>query len=428
MGLSLFLLLLGLSALVVTLWKTVSFSWTHPIRLFSVEWMFFVIVPIVVNMFEYEFNGIGLAWILLAVISYELGGALGNSMWRKMRPSVHRELCRPVEFYKLGWWFVNLNVLLASLAFVSTVLTQGFNISSFFNLNDFISMNTEMAYRRYNGAQSGNGLIQILSVFYYAAPLCGGYAICFATKKKEKILCVISLLPITLLMLFSNAKAGFIAACILWTSGYIISYYVKFGRTLKLKIKTVARILISLGVFFVLLYLVMLIRVGDFSKEMRDFIAQKFFVYGFGQMVSFDAWFAQKDFQQVAGVGKNTYMAVFDLLGVTERQQGVYEVLVNGYGNVFTAFRAVISDFGKYIGLFYMFVRGVITALAYNMVVGQRSKPHVVSKCLLAASYFWGIHSVFGSPWVYTLYVLSVMTFGAFLILAHYRIVWREGD
>ena len=54
MGLSLFLLLLGLSALVVTLWKTVSFSWTHPIRLFSVEWMFFVIVPIVVNMFEYE--------------------------------------------------------------------------------------------------------------------------------------------------------------------------------------------------------------------------------------------------------------------------------------------------------------------------------------------------------------------------------------
>lgn len=420
-------LLVALSLLIIAFWNTVSLSWAHPIRMFGYEWVFFVLVPALLGFFEYRFNGGGLIWILFAVASYEVGGLLGNLVSSQIQiKKKSKNITMAPRFYSSGWIFLGCSTFLAGLSFLLTVLSQGFDVSAFFNINEFLSMNAEMAYRRYNSNEAGGAFIQILAVFDYVSPLCGGYAYCFANGKGKKNLCIITLAPIILLMLFSNAKAGFIAASILWVSGYLVSCYVNFGRVPAIKWKLIFRAIILLGSFLLLLYLVMLIRVGDFSEMMRERIAQKFFVYAFGQMVSFDAWFESLSGFLTLGVGSNTYMAIPSFLGIVETQQGVYETLVLGYGNVFTAFRGVIMDFGRIGGLVYMVACGAIVTVAFNQMLSNRARANVVSKCIVVSMYFWGGYSFIISPWIYSSYVIMMVVFGIFLVAAHYKIKWKK--
>jgi oligosaccharide repeat unit polymerase len=418
----------ALLAAVFFLGKTLPVSWAHPAKLFAGIWAFFVCIPLLFPYGSYRWQGAGSLWILSGIVCTEIGCFAGSSLFRRIGRTAGR---RPADaapaLPRAAWWYLGATVFLAFAGVILQIRLQGVHLSNLFDVSELLSINTQMAYDRYNGGTVTNPLVQILLLFTYLAALCGGYGYSYARTRRARVFCFLTFLPILILMLLSNAKAGFVAACILWAAGFLVSHYAIYGRAPRLNARRLLLFAVLLAAVMALLYLVMLLRVGSFSKLMRERIANKFWVYAFGQMVSFDAWFAEKRNFWDLGLGSNTYMMVFRMFGLVTRRQGVYTVLVPGYGNVFTAFRGVIADFGAPGGLVYLFCRGMAVSCCYKAVLADGTKSAPLAQCLLVCFYFWGIYGFIISPWIYSSFVLTMLGYLLFLYLAQGRIKWKKG-
>lgn len=409
------ILLIIISVECIHIGKYLSDSLLHPIRLMSIVWIIFIFFPLLFWKIGYKWNGSGLIWILLAVLCTELGALVVNKKIKSKNVSNNKEM-------KIDWKIVIFIIILGTICFLLQLKIAGFSLASFTNVDSFLNMNSEVAKERYSGSSQKDIFSQILLCFLYLSALVGGYAFNFSKNKEQKIIStVFSFLPIIGMMLFSNGKSGFISCIILWLAGWCISYLFINGKLPKIKGKyIILGITLLIGIFGIL-YLVMLIRVGDFSSPMRKIISNKFMVYALGHIVNFDYWFSHIKINDSIEFGINTYMAIFKTLGLVERVQGVYPVILRGFGNVFSAFRGVIADFGIIGGLIYCFLRGIITQYCFEKVSSGNIKSSI-SSTLLVCSYFWNIYGFIISPWIYTSYILTMIMFWGTLFLIHKRI------
>lgn len=421
--------LIALFYITFSLGKVFSKSILHPIRLFSLCWMCFVLVSRLFWHTGYEWSGGSSFWIVAAVLFMELGGLMTNRIYKgkfiKDVGNNHRiENLGTVVYMGLAWKVLLGIIVLGLLGVALQVTTSGFSIADFSSFQSLLDVNAAFAAQRYSGTMQNSTSAQILLTFVYLCGICGGYSYNYAKTKFQRGLSFATLMPITLLMLFSNGKAGFIAEVILWFAGWTVSYIKLHGALPTVKRKLLVSITIGFLSFLLILYLVMLLRVGDFSASMRARIADKFWGYALGQMVSFDAWFSNGDDFNLYEFGKNTYMAIFKILGLAVRKQGVYEVYIQGYGNVYTVFRGVITDFGVFFGLIYCGLRGAVTQAVYLKLAGG-TRRLVWPALLLICNYFWSLYGFIISPWIYTSYCLAILGFGIYLLLFHRRI--RDG-
>ena len=316
-------------------------------------------------------------------------------------------------------------ISLGIVAFLIQLSLSGFNLHNFSSVDAIIDMNTKAAEQRYYGEQDTTLVSQILLLFVYLSALCGGYSYNFAKTKNKKIIATIgSFLPELGMMFFSNTKAGFIACCILWLAGWSISYLFLNGKLPKIRKRYLIVMLVGLATIIAILYFVMLLRTGDFSTSMQKRIVDKLWVYALGQVVNFDYWFENMEIDSLQ-LGLNNFMFIFKDLGMVIRTQGVYADLLSGYGNIFTAFRGIICDYGTFGGLIYCFIRGAV--IQYCIIkIGTRNIRTTLSACLVAGGYLWNIYGFIISPWIYNSYALAIIGFGIFVLLTHRRIYIRK--
>lgn len=383
-------------------------SMLHPIRLFGLYWTIFVIAPVLFWKPNYTWGYNGLIWIEVAIFFTIAGGVLALPRGKLKADSKHY-LKRTHEWNAL-WWIIVLGIL----ASFSTLLNNGFHISDVLSISGLIHVSSTSAELRYSENASVSTLHQILLIFSYLAPLCGGFCFNYALGKMNRFLSILTFLPIVLEMLFTSGKSGLIASIFLWLAGWCVSYIQINGELPHLKFKVILKLIIGVAIVFAILFLMMMLRTGEFTPEMFKIIYNKFWIYAFGHMVEFDAWFMEKSSFEL-DLGQNTYMTIFRLLGLCNRKGGVYDVLIPEYGNVFTAFRGVIADFGVIGGLIYCFVRGMITQVCINNL-HKAGLQGVLFSALVAANYFWNLYSFIVSPWIYTSYILTIVLFAGFVI------------
>lgn len=412
------LLLIILSIIIYLIGKTISQSILHPIRLMSLMWIVFIFFPMLFWNNGYRWNGNGLIWLLLFVLATELGALLVND---KMR--INFKLNKNIKF---NWIILKIIIFLGFVSFLLQLRASGFNLSSFSSFESIINMNKTVAIQRYSGNLQTSTISQLFLFFIYLSALCGGYSYNFSENNKHRFLSTVgSFIPIFGNMFFSNTKSGFISCIILWLAGFSISYILLNGKLPKIKANILIKMIILFFLIIGLLYFVMLLRTGSFSAHTRKIIFDKLWVYAFGHIVNFDHWFSLgNDFSKYS-FGMNTYMAFFKQLGLIERVQGVYTDYY--YGNVYTAFRAIIMDFGIIGGLFYGFLKGAITQYCFNRISTGDLKSSI-SCTLLICSYFWYIYGFIISAWCYTSYVLTIPIFWYFLLLVHKRIRWKRSS
>lgn len=409
--------ILILAIINILLSAKISLSILHPTRLFTLFWTAFVVLPVTLWKVDYVWDYKGLVWMELAVFFTVLGGRVSKNfglVWnRNSVQKLSSSFDRNEESY--SWWALLGVIVIGVVSAFLSLRENGFGIGDILSIRGIINVSSTSAVLRYTENRSTSTLHQLLSILIYAGPLCGGFTFNFSKKFKYRILSIATMIPIVMEMVFTSGKSGFIASIFLWLAGWCISYELVNKRSPIVKTKSMILLGLGVGCLLLILFLVMLLRTGEFSGEMIGIIYQKFWVYAFGHMIEFDAWFSMPRSLDY-GLGSNTYMTFFRLLGLVSRKGGIYDVIIPEYGNVFTAFRGVIEDFGTVGGLLYCMLRGVVTQLSVNSL--SKGKFYsFIPIMLVACSFFWNLYGFIVSPWVYTSYIMAICIFGLFSLV-----------
>lgn len=366
----------------------------------------------------WDFSGI--FWIYLSMVVFLVGQLIGNQASFAISKKEEKKIS--------NMWPLGISVLVI-LGFGSSYFflkAYGYEVRDLLQYEALIEINGAIAYDRYNGNQIGTPTMSVLlNTISYATCLCGGYLWNYTKKKRWRVLTLCSILPILLQTTINNAKVGFIASIFLWATGWMISYLRTRRKSMKLTFKVGLTLLILAVLGIGLLDIFMLLRIGKIDWATQKIVNQKMLIYAFGQIHSFSVWFSQRESIDL-DLGVNTFMAVADLLGLTEREPGIYEFMEEATSNIFTQYRGLIADFGVIGAQVYCFMQGMIGAIAYKRVISGADRTRV-SVVILAAILFSILYGFIISPWVYTSYILAFVGFGCVLfVLKYFKVSIRK--
>lgn len=142
---------------------------------------------------------------------------------------------------------------------------------------------------------------------------------------------------------------------------------------------------------FILIFVVLLIFIGGDMLRKQDFTfdfssINIFRQYLFGGISAFDTFLYKREFSETEyGLGKYTFSALYDMLGISKNEFGVYLEYLKVSDkdkfttNIFTAFRQFIDDFGIAGACFFMFLSGIVSNYYYNHAVKGHIKAISVS-------------------------------------------------
>ncbi|MBE0067691.1 O-antigen polymerase [Thermoanaerobacterium thermosaccharolyticum] len=397
-------------------------NWINPAYIMIAYWSIFIVSAIIAFGTDFNWNYLGLIWIIFAIIIFLFGQIIGSSFAKNK--ILYK--ASAVETNKIlsnaSSQFIFICIIIGLLKVLIEVVANGFSVHMFFHINSLINMNTYMAQQRYYGGISYSIIMQIMLIFVYAAPLCGGYSFVYAEKKSSRLLSFATFIPIIGELLLTNGKAGMIGSAFLWFSGYFVAYVEKYKKSPRICMKILVKVVVVIVFLFSLLYFSMLLRIGNFSIQTRDLVTKKFLVYALGSIPAFDEWFSNYfyNYNPSYSLGTYTFIGLFNLLGISLRKQGVFSdivVILNGYTNVFTAFRGIILDYGMIGGLIFVMLFGIIAGYSFRIIL-KRSRSTVIHRVLLSSIYFFIMQSVLGSAWAYLSYILAFFVFSIYLWLA----------
>lgn len=322
---------------------------------------------------------------------------------------------------KISLYFL---IMMGFASTLNNVLSHGFSLSQLFDFAELLNMNNEMSVQRYSGAEESRSFIsQIFGIFSSLCPLVGGFSYMLLKSR----LSIFSLVPSICASLTSGAKMGVITAFALFISGIFVcstAYSIKP----KIKIRNIIYITMGTLLFFMVLILSMMFRIGAFDINTLQIVSEKFVAYSLGHLPAFDYWFVkyigQSDYDY--GLGTQTFLGIFHYLGFVDREQGLFQDFVEvtktgGMTNVYTVFRIFINDFGFWGTLLWCFFMGIITQAMYKCL--YKNKNPELYTTLMVGVYFFTFWSFVTSIFVYTTYF--ALLFGFYFVIIACRKKFR---
>lgn len=381
-------------------------SWKYiqglePAGMFAIVWsVMFVGILLLQEFFELRFYGI--LYLVGLVIIFSLGTYFCDTTVHPKTSGVtltfKRNLALPVMIVLLVGAMVNP---------LYSIVLHGFSLQALLSMQDLLNLNKGMSEMRYAGAEVHDVVSQIFLIFSYTAPLLGGF--CYRwSSRLTKTICILTLIPGMFIALTQSMKMVMMTGFILWFTGFFVCSF-SYGKTMRIKGKSILYIVLGLAGFFVILFSSMVFRTGEVSERTILDISEKFFTYALGHFHCFDIWFTSYEPANYT-YGTKTLMGISNLLGLEERGQGIYaeymQVGKNGYhgiSNVFTAFRPLIEDFGEAGSYAVMFVLGFLSKLSLKYLTAGRMI--FLNQTLLSAIYAYLIWSFAASFFAYTSYL-----------------------
>ena len=386
-------------------------EWSSPIYLSGIFWMFYTLVSYASMRGIYAFSMVGIAWIYVAFWMMLFAENLGDR-YSKSTPA---KPCETRNLSSWSWMYLKVCCILGLVAALYQLTLYGFRLSSLTSISALAKINNIIAVARYSGKGIVSGVTQILLIFVYAAPACGGFALVWSERFSQKIWSVVTMLPSILMVLFTNTKAVVIGAAIIWGSAYLVAYIVKYKHAPAIRGKTVLPLLGIIMLFFVFLFFSMTLRMGEISLKTIMTAQRKLLIYAFGEVQSFDWWCANV-YDGNHRFGAATYLGIANALGVAHKIQGVYTDYEGTASNVFTMFRGIVEDFGFLLGMLYLVIKAFFCGWCFDNVRKSKRFP-VFSIVFLLAEMFFFFFGAFVSPWTYMSYILAIVVFAGYLFM-----------
>ncbi len=367
---------------------------------------------------EYEWGYKGILWIYINFFALAVMYYVGKrSAKREYIDCCKNEPHMNGKLSNSSWVIIKILTLLGIIKWLYEVILNGFSVQDFLSVSALAQMNNSMAVERYSGRGLINIITQMLNVAVYAAPCCGGFAVVFAENKKQKIWAYMTLLPILLVLLLTNVKAGFVGAICLWLVSFLISYLYRYKSAPKLNVKLLGIILGIVMFFLGITMFSMMLRMGSVNQSTFEAVIRKYLIYAFGEIQSFDIWLSDYFTPKEFSFGTQTFIGIFNTLGIVIRNQGVYSSVPESASNVFTVFRGVIQDFGTFFGTIFISIHGLLAGYCTKKIEQSKKIP-VISCVLLLSIYFFFLYGYFVSPWSYISHILALIVFAVYLTIA----------
>lgn len=340
------LVLIGLAAAA----RQVRGSWLSPGPLVALVWAIYVSACLLLTDYKVYASGI---WIIaLFVFSVLFGTVLSEGLDLRSGPS---PLDGTVERETLAIWqnrssrFSLLFALVALVGCVNLLFVSLEKFSLDLSPLSILSLGHLWSVARYDG-ELEPWSVRLLIMWVYPAVLLAGISFALAPNRARKWLAVTPLVPAVLVGAIFASRAGLLISLICWFSAFFAVRYCQTGGTYalfqrKLVLLSFA-LLISGLLFFVAIDAVRGFKGGDDLEAGTD--APRLSKYFLGSVPAFASW-AHTSEEQGATMGAYTFAGVFDLLGIRQRQTGVYEehqTLAGGEDtNIYTLLRGLIQDF-----------------------------------------------------------------------------------
>lgn len=387
------------------------------------------IVNIIISLLafpNYIWNYYGSIWIMFACIAFSVGYYQVLNKKSNLENYINIDISISKRYIKNSNMFIIICLVISILYVMLLMSKYGINLLSLFDINSLIEINKTTSYIRYNGKESYSLILQLLLVFVYASTIIGGFSYIYATDLYSKVLSFFSLVPPLVILLVENTKAVMLGSLLFWISGWLIAYLSKYKSYPHFNTNKVVKVLFGILIFFAILFLSMMLRVGKFDLLTFITIKNKFINYGFGNMAAFDSWFGSIPNNSSYTFGRYTFFGIFNFLGVSDRLQGVYQDIVESgiiKTNIYTANRGIISDFGMIGGILFYTLIGALTAKAHKVIISDISYNSIYITILVMIASFIGF-SALVSIFTYLSFTLAFLVF--FLYIEFVKLAFKK--
>lgn len=403
--------------LYVVFFKFLKIPVSSPPVIYSLVWCAFIFFSNLILKQNYTFSYLGIFWIFSSCFFLSLGYSF-KTITKKIRISeVEKNFIEP----QISWFLLSVFTFLGFFGFVLSATKYGVSLNVFADFTSLQSASNSISVQRYSGSGVGTSTIeQILNSFIYVLPLCGGYSLLYANTLKKKILIVLTAIPSLLSMLLTSAKLAIVAYVILFFVSYYVSYLYLNKQFISFNYKKMLHILLIAFSLYQLFYLSFILRIGSSSANLGKIIVTKMGIYAFGHVQAFDVWLqTYLSSKPELGLGTNTFLAFSSILGLQDKKQGIYEFISGSSTNVFTQFRALISDFGIFFSLLIVLILGIVLNILCNNLISPSRKVSIFQQVLFISILFYLLF-VFTSPWAYMTFVAAFVIFYLYLVVAFY--------
>jgi oligosaccharide repeat unit polymerase len=244
-------------------------------------------------------------------------------------------------------------------------------------------------------------------MWVYPAVLLAGISFALARNRVQKWLAIVPLIPASLVGTVFAARAGLLISLICWFSGYFAIRHRQTSGTYALFQKKflvlVSAIMVGAVSFFMAIDTVRIFKGGNFEVGTDLPRLSKYFL---GSVPAFCDWMHGPKSQEIT-MGAYTFAGVFDLLGIKQRQVGLYEryeTLDGGEDtNIYTLFRGLIQDFTLPGAIVFCILLGIAAGYAASW----EAKNQVGSVLTLAGYYAFIIFSPLSSLFTYNGLILA---------------------
>lgn len=403
--------------------KYIDSNFFSPVGVVSIYWCLLAIFSLVGTLSLYEWDYYGLLWIYLGILSFNVFYAIGRPI--RFVTSSHINNVNLSSISKLSWAVLIFLMTLGIIKWGAQVYTNGFSLTDFLSLDNLAAMNHEFAVNRYSGNDNEGGIvgiiISVLNAMVYSAPLCGGFAYPYAVTRTHKKIAIFSLIPVFLVTMTNNTKAGMIGGLLLFIDSYLIGYYCRYKKWPSIHIKSILLLFFSFSIFLSIMIFSMMLRMGDSSFSTISIVLQKIIVYAFGNIQSFDIWLSQDYYwMQDYSFGAMTFLGISNVLGLVQRVQGVYTSLLGTSSNVYTVFRGIVEDFGIIGGIIFISLQGFFLRIAINSI--HSSYNPFISVPIAMSILFFFLYGMIISPWTYLSFIVAFFIVLVYVFIAYHHI------
>ena len=383
-------------------------SWLSPAAFVALIWAVYVGGCLLLT--DYEVYSAGLWLIVLLIFSVQFGTVLSQGLGPNSNDPSEAEthaVSTPLTWSDRSFTF---SILFTITAMAGSVYLLIFSLEKFslgLSLVEVLSLGHLWSVARYAG-EVEPWPVRLTIMWVYPAVLLAGISFATAHRRLLKYLSFAPLVPAALIGTLFAVRAGLVFSAVCWLSGFFAVRYCesrgKYALFQKRLVVSMMALVVCAFAFFVAIDTLRVFEGGEDVTARID--APRIYKYFFGAVPAFSSWFHSTHAPE-AGLGAYTFAGAFDLLGIKQRQLGIYEGFSTLSGgeetNIYTLFRSLIEDFTPAGACLF----GVALGAAAGSAARPRSAVPASAVLALAGCYALILCSPLGSLFAYNGLILA---------------------
>lgn len=343
-------------------------TWLGPGAITAGVWLVATVLPLVVGM-DLPIHPPAYAAVLVTVFAVIVGSSVGMSdptlpTTRPVMPCGHR--------WRQTWWLYY--GLIAVGSFGPVILFRDsqslVHAKSFFELAMYASM------ARYEGDLTLPISVRALGILTYTGTMIAAFVTAIERPHERRWLRSLAwTLPLLASMAVQTAKMVLLTGIVLWIAGWVAGQAYSRGAYRFHPRQVTGHLLGAAGLLSLLMLMTQALRMNRLhSVDDVLYAFDRLRIYFIGHMPVFGHWLTHLYPHQTRYLwGVESFSGLAQLLGVHERQVGLYETTADfTSSNIYTALRPLLEDFGLAGGVVFLLVFAAIGGWGWRLLVRGR--------------------------------------------------------